>query len=441
MNSMVPEDIGVYAPLAAARMEQAQNLQKQARHHLASAAAMDPNNRSVHIARVLDASAAEVPARWTGAPPVPSEILWQRAHATATLGQGSAAARIAEELFWRDPTLFEPVTLVGAWSSWLDQAGESLRAESLLEHLVAGLPDDDRPVIQMIKQARRGKRYDAAVQWYEVLLKRRPSDPEVTVELAKTYIDAQKPEVAAQVLSAAEHTNPNVRTPVFMTTLASALSKSDPTRARNLLAVALRVQPTRDSYVLLADMENAVGHPEEELRALQAALPLAPDDGPLHLRVATLLRGKRLNNQAMALLQPLTNNAEAMEMLGDLLQESGDVPDAMIAYQHADTAYQHADTPRPAQAGLLVKIAVLQLNGLHNATAAIKTLQKAISIAPRHAETFYWLGRAFARSGMHGVAKKLLLKYLRLAPDGAYAEDVRHELGDFRGSAAAAVPQ
>ncbi len=441
MNSMAPGDIGVFAPLAAARVDRARSLQKQAKHHLASAIAADPNNRSVLIAQVLEASSAEVPARWTGAQPVPPEVLWQRAHATAALGQGSAAARMVEEVFWRDPTLFEPVTLLGAWSRFLDQAGEALRAESLLERLVAGLPDDDRPVIQLIKQARRAKRYDAAVQWYEVLLKRRPSDPEVTVELAKTYIDAQKPEAAAQVLSAAEHANPNVRTPVFMTTMAAALSKADPTRARNLLAVALRVQPSRDSYVLLADMENTAGHPEEELRALQAALPLAPDDGPLHLRVATLLRDKRMNNQAMALLQPLINNAEAMEMLGDLLQESGDLPDAMIAYQHADTAYQRADSARPDQAGLLVKVGLLQLNGLHNATAAIKTLQKAVSVAPQHADTFYWLSRAFARSGMHHVAKKLLLKYLRLAPDGTFAEEVRRELGGPRQGTAATAPE
>ena len=288
MNSMQPGDIGVFAPLAAAKVEWARNQQKQAKHQLANAQAADPNNRYVQIAlATFDTSTPEVPVRWTGAPPVPPEILWQRAHATAAVGQGSAAARIAEEIFWRDPTLFDPVVLLGAWSGWLDQAGEALRAESLLERIVPALPDDDRPVIQLIKQARRGKRYDAAIQWYEVLLKRRPSDPELTVELAKTYIDAQQPEVAARVLSAAEHANPNVRTPVFMTTMAGALSKSDPTKARNLLAVALRVQPSRDSYVLLADMENAAGHPEEELRALQAALPLAPDDGPLHLRVAS----------------------------------------------------------------------------------------------------------------------------------------------------------
>ena len=441
MNSMPPADIGIFAALAAARVEQAGNRQKQARQHLANAVAADPNNRYVQTAQALQESTSDMPLRWAGTPPTPPEILWQRAQATAMLGQKGAAARLAEELFWRDPTLYDPVVLLGAWSGWLEQAGESLRAEQLLERIVTALPDDDRPVIQLIKQARRSKRYEAAVQWYEVLLRRRPSDPEITVEMAKTYIDAQKPEVAARVLTNAEHANPNVRTPAFMTTMASALSKTDPTKARNLLAVALRVQPSRDSYLLLADMENAAGHPEEELRALQAALPLAPDDGPLHLRVAILLRGKRLNNQAMALLQSLTNSAEAMEMLGDLLQESGDLPDAMTAYQHADTANQRGDTAGPEQAGLLVKIAVLQLNGLHNATAAIKTLQKAVSVAPRHADTFYWLSRAFARSGMRGVSKKLLLKYLRLAPDGTYAEEVRHELSAPRGSAAAAPPE
>ena len=337
------------------------------------------------------------------------------------------AARELEQLTWLDPTVADPIVLLLHWMDLLDRAGEALRAETLAEALSTARPKDDRPPQQIIQMALRGKRFDTAVKWYKTLLTRHPAHRAYTTALANVYVDAGKAGDAQQLLDAQAKADPQGIDDEFLYSQARAWATADVVKARGFLMESIKQHPQAKTYLLLADLEESRGKLDETMQAYRDAVNIDPSLVSVRLKLTHNLITKNFTKEAIDELQKVLQlnpqQSEAAEMLGDIEREQGQYKDALQAYEQA--LQGHDKSP------VLMKIAKLQLHELSQVQQAIKTLRRIAKVDPHNAETFYLLGYALRDVGKPGEARGALQNYLRLAPQGEFAADVRQDIPDI----------
>ena len=112
------------------------------------------------------------------------------------------------------------------------------------------------------------------------------------------------------------------------------------------------------------------------------------------------------------------------ELLGDTLVELNEPREALAKYTAVVT--QSGETP-----GLLMKIARLQLEALGLTAPAVKTLKRLLKVDPSRAEGHYYLGLALKDTGKTGEARREFEAYVKLAPEGEFANDARRYVDDL----------
>jgi tetratricopeptide (TPR) repeat protein len=132
---------------------------------------------------------------------------------------------------------------------------------------------------------------------------------------------------------------------------------------------------------------------------------------------------KKSYKEAVAALEPLLardpQNLEALTIRFEALKGAGDKAGAKAA-EAAMKTVQASQSPET-----LYKQGVAQYNS-NNLVSAIETLERAVSVDPKHAKAHYMLGLAYAGSDT-AKAKDHLQKFLELAPndpDAAAAKEM-----------------
>ena len=353
-----------------------------------------------------------------------AEIMQRTIAALEARGDYVAATKEQELLLWTDPTLTDPVEGMLHWIDLVDRGGEALRAETLAEALAAARSDDDRPPLQIVDMARRGKRWDSMVKWYNALLSRHPNHRVYTVALANGYIEAGKSDKALALLEALAKADPEARNEDFLYTEGRAWGAQDVVKARGFLQAAIKLKPNTRAYILLGELEQQRGKNDEALAAYREALQLDPTQTSIQLRLAKILIIKGFTKEAIeeltTLLSRNARDGEAGELLGDALREQGDTAGALAAYTKAQPNRSEAQLPP-----LLMKIARLQLQELGQTGLSIKTLRALLKIEPKNPEAHYYLGLALRDSNQRPAARIELQTYLHLAPAGEFAAEVQ----------------
>lgn len=361
--------------------------------------------------------------KWSNQKPVP-ELMQRTIAALEDRGDYVAATKEQELLLWTDPTVTDPVEGMLHWLDLVDRGGEALRAETLAESIAAARSDDDRPPLQIVEMARRGKRWDSMVKWYNTLLARHPNHRVYTVALANGYIEAGKSDKALGLLEALAKADPEARNEDFLYTEGRAWGAQDVVKARGFLQAAIKLHANPRAYILLGELEQQRGKNDEALAAYKAALQLDPTQTAIQLRLAKILIIKGFTREAVeelnALLARNPRDGEAGEILGDALREQGDTAGALAAYTKAEPNRAEAALPQ-----LLIKMAKLQLQELGQTALSIKTLHALLKLEPKNPEAHYYLGLALRDTNQRVAAKAELQTYLRLAPNGEFIAEVQ----------------
>jgi predicted Zn-dependent protease len=343
---------------------------------------------------------------------------------------GDAARRAAalEAALYYGPAASDPVQVFLDYVDALSSSGQGAQAQALAESFAEAQPADRRAMALAAQVARQAHVPEAAATRLRSWLATHPQDTAAYLALADTQIDMGHADQALQTLAELQQKNVGARSAEYFYLGARATAAADPVKARSLLQASLALQPQAQAYVLLAEMEQTRGKGEEALQAYRQALTLSPQRHEVRLKLAQLLLQRTLVVEAVGELQLLLrdhpDSQAAAELLGDALHEQDQDVKAAAAYAQASFG-QHASPTA------WLKLSRLQLRQLGQPRAALVTLRHALAAQPNEPEAVYLLALAQRDVGARAAAREAFAHYLRLAPQGEYAVEVREALADL----------
>ncbi|MEE8409566.1 MAG: tetratricopeptide repeat protein [Myxococcota bacterium] len=343
-------------------------------------------------------------------------------------GNVTGAEKLLNEVLWLDPTVVDSVQLLLEWADLLDQSGKKENAQQVITALYEARKTDGRPVLQLIAIAKRGKRAVEVLGWHRALVTARPNDDSAKIALARVLVDAGEPKEAQLLLDQLFKDNPKARTAPAIMALAAAWVSREPYKAKELIREAIDKEPLATSYLLMGDVEAGNTKYDKAEIAYKKALEIDPKLAIARVHLAAIHFEGRNFERAVEALQKVVakhpSNREATELLGDALFELNRSRDALASYQDA-LAVAGDDSP------LLMKIARLQMQRLNQLPPAMRTLRRAIKVEPELADAHYYLGLALKDTGRSSEARHELQAYVRLSPDGEFANDARRIVSDL----------
>lgn len=202
----------------------------------------------------------------------------------------------------------------------------------------------------------------------------------------------------------------------------------DTAKTDEVLKALAAVDKSRDTairaYNLGAEASRS-GNRDAAIAYLKQTLEIDPTLDQAYTALGQVYMVKKSYKEAVAALEPLLArdpvNLEALTIRYEALKAAGDKEGAKAAEAAMKTA-QASQSPEA-----LFKQGVAQYNS-NNLASAIETLERAVSVDPRHAKAHYMLGLAYTGSDP-AKAKEHLQKFLELAPNDPDAAAAKEMLG------------
>jgi tetratricopeptide (TPR) repeat protein len=199
--------------------------------------------------------------------------------------------------------------------------------------------------------------------------------------------------------------------------------KAKTDQALDALAAVDKSRETAVRIYNLGAESSRSGDRDGAIAYLKKAIEVDPTLDQAYSALGQVYMVKKSYKEAVASLEPLLardpQNLEALTIRFEALKAAGDKEGAKAAEAAMKTA-QASQSPET-----LYKQGVAQYNS-NNLVSAIETLERAVSVDPKHAKAHYMLGLAYAGSDT-AKAKDHLQKFLELAPndpDAAAAKEM-----------------
>lgn len=374
------------------------------------------------------------------------EALNLRIQALASAGRELEAKALIDEAVSRDSASVDTLRICGELSLSLEDAisavtcleqGLSRAPENVELHLLLGqaylaldikqqgFAEIDRATALASNEAsiwfRSARIYDAngkpkqAIARLEKALDRQPDFRKAQLELARHYLALERYD-RVNNLAVKLAATPETAAEGHYLMGRVAMRKNDMPRALLALTRATQAAPDNaDAWLAIADVNAAMGRPQQLVEALRSALAAAPEDFSVNLRL-----GRRLleRDEAGAALRPLRTAVklqpeatEARLLLAQALEKTGSHTESL---RHALIAGRTADS---GNAPLILAARLYHQQGKN--TRALKQLDKAIEREPANAALYTLRGKILADSGMQQRAKEALEKAAALAPTDA----------------------
>lgn len=308
------------------------------------------------------------------------------------------------------------------------QAGKAEGAEQLYKQ-AAALPDPRYQPVHAIFLFRTGKR-DQAIDEFEKIYKRNPSDREARTRLVMAYEAANRPSDAENVIAAALKKNPKDIN-ALLDQSAIYLRNGNPTQAQTALLTALHFQPdSAKLHYLLASVDQALGKPEIRRQELAEAIRLDPNLLPARMQLAELLISNKGAKEARGLLEE-TPPAQKNDP-GVLVHTNW----ADIALGNRAEARKGVDRLLAAnrQPEALVQDATLKMME-RNYTGARQSLEEALQKSPEDAEALNLMVQSYQIQKQFPTAVQWLRAYAARMPKSApvqfYLGQILMQSGDY----------
>ena len=202
----------------------------------------------------------------------------------------------------------------------------------------------------------------------------------------------------------------------------------DKARTDQALEALIAVEKSRENAIRIYNLgaeSSRTGKRDDAIVYLKRAIEVDPTLDQAFTALGQVYMVKKSYKEAVAALEPLLardpQNLEALTIRFEALKAAGDKEGAKAAEAAMKTA-QASQSPEA-----LYKQGVAQYNS-NNLASAIETLERAVSVDPKHAKAHYMLGLAYAGSDA-AKAKEHLQKFLELAPNDPDAAAAKEMLG------------
>jgi tetratricopeptide (TPR) repeat protein len=200
----------------------------------------------------------------------------------------------------------------------------------------------------------------------------------------------------------------------------------DKAKTDQALEALISLEKSRENAIRVFNLgaeSSRAGNRDDAIAYLKRAIEVDPTLDQAYTALGQVYMVKKSFKEAVAALEPLLardpQNLEALTIRFEALKAAGDKEGAKAAEATMKTV-QASQSPET-----LYKQGVAQYNS-NNLVSAIETLERAVSVDPKHAKAHYMLGLAYAGSDA-AKAKDHLQKFLELAPndpDAAAAKEM-----------------
>lgn len=348
---------------------------------------------------------------------------------TEQMGKHSAAAELFDQLLWEDATIDDAIPLLQRWLVLRARTGDRERALKDAHAAMLVIPDPEQASQLWVHVTRAAGQPQDAITAYQETVKQHPAIPRYQIGLAVAQMDVGQSEQATQTLDGLVNGTPTLADdPHVLSLLGRSLMGRDPLKARGYLERSIEHQPRADALVALAELKLQRDQWDEALAYYDKALLRDPRLYSIQLQTAKLFLKRGQMDDGLKRLQHIPPNAavyeEAAELRGDLLRDNNTPDEAIRAYEGCLRIT--GDNVR-----VLLKIAELQIDALHQLKPAVDTLQRAAKADPHDAEVRRRLGYVLRDMGQDRAAQAQFKAYLKLAPDGPYADEIRTDLRDM----------
>lgn len=333
------------------------------------------------------------------------------------------ASELYARALWREPIAVDPIGVVLALADAQHRSGNVEKAQAYVESLRVNVGADER-VGKAV--ARTGGA--AALEYFEQAAQKTPDDLAVQLQYAQALIEAGKPIEAQTKLDALAKKPEGAVSAEVMRLLGRAWMTRDSVKARSYANDAIHASADAPNFTLLGEIEKSQQRFDEAIDAYRKAVKADSTNNVVRTRLARVQIQRGQWQDAAVQLRDIVQhdpmNISALELLGDALRDLGKPREAIVWYKKALEL-------SPESATLMMKFARLQLNELGMVQPAMKSLRRVVQLHPELADAHYFLGYALKDMGKTAEAKTELEEYLRLAPGGEYAEDVKKDLQDL----------
>ena len=358
-----------------------------------------------------------------------SRVSWQLARVFSERNNHGGALRLIESLLVQSPTVAPLPTLLLSLLDNLVANGDYGKLTQLAEQLHLANPKDKEVITLMVEAASPAASTDfpdrlmTRVKWTERLHKLDPANRDNLYGWVEAMLDAEKQAEARDVLKALLDEFPDARgTARFTQLIARSWIAENPSVARQFLKESVRYERIAKSHVLLGEIEEKRQSQVDAIEQYLLAIELEPSLTEIRFRVGRLLHEVGRYPEASAQLEVVVNsnpaNAVARELLGDTFREQGE-------WERALRQYRRVLEQGNLREALLMKTARLQMYELNRLEDAVRSLQQAALLNDKNSEILYLLGVALKDLNQLERARRQFQKYLRLDPNGDYAEEVR----------------
>ena len=356
-------------------------------------------------------------------------VAWQLARVFSERNNHGGALRLIEGLLVESPTIAPLSTLLLSFLDNLVANGDFSRLGQLSESLYQVNPQDTELITLMVQASAPTAvgdfpdRLMARMKWTERLHKLDPANRDNLYLWVEAMLDAEKQTEARDVLKKLLDEYPDARgTAKFTQLTARSWIAENPSVARQFLKESVRHERMASSHVLLGEIEEKRQSQVDAIEQYLLAIELEPSLTDIRFRVGRLLHEVGRYPEASVQLEVVVNsspaNVVARELLGDTLKEQG-------LSERALRQYRRVLEQGNVQESLLMKTARLQMYELNRLEDAVRSLQQAVLLNDKNSEILYLLGVALKDLNQLERARRQFQKYLRLDPNGDYAEEVR----------------
>jgi tetratricopeptide (TPR) repeat protein len=332
------------------------------------------------------------------------------------------------QVLWNEPTAGDPQSLTLELIEYLaddSQFERSLRlAKTLYQASAKGA--SRLPVATMASGiAETSKLPNQRAFWFGELDRLEPFVHETVINRVRALLDLNRNIEARVAIEAFLKEKPDWRTAELVKQLARTWINDDDVKARQFIKDSLRIQKQAESFILLGRLEEQRQNRMNAIDAYRDALELEPKLTKIRRVLAELLLKSGDLDDAASQLKIITTQKPgdigSREKLADIYRDLGRPRLALEEYL-AIMRYSKASQD------VLMKAARLQLYDLGKLAAASRTLKRILQINPKNAEARYRLGVALKDQEQIQAAKAQFERYLELAPQGEFAQEVQGEL-------------
>jgi len=430
--SLPPKLTKGWVQLARGEMALATNKIKQARSSFKAALKVRAAFPEATVALELTAGrkAKEVMARLTrihrdNRHPVVTLAL---AEAMLKKGNHEGAISLYEEVMWTAATADNPNKIIDKMLNALTHARKFKRALKIGKARYNNLGKTVEMAEQMAQIADTFGEPNARLFWHSEIDRVNPFTHKTILARSRALLDLGRKVEARVGIEEFLKEKPDWRTAEITKQLARTWTVEDGVKARAFLKESIRSKPAPDTYILLGDLENERSNRSNAIGAYTEALKLNPQLVDIREKLAGLLikngQFQDAANQLKFVTTHSPKNANAREQLGDIYANLGRPRLALEAYLNT-IRYGHTSE------SLFLKAARLQLYELAQLAPATRTLNRVLQVNPDNPQAHYLIGVALKDQEQLQAAKAHFNRYLALAPNGEYAQEVRSELANL----------